>query len=132
MKNSTIILIIAIVVVAGGFLYLNGFFEPVVPDNGSSSDKDYDAFAQCLTDSGATFYGAEWCPHCNEQKNEFGKSMKLVNYVECSLPNRGGQTTVCHEAGITGYPTWEFADGERISGKLSFSKLSEKTGCELP
>jgi hypothetical protein len=97
-----------------------------------SKPGDYDSFAQCLTNANATFYGTYWCPHCSEQKEEFGKSMKYVNYVECSLPNQAGQTQVCQDAGITGYPTWIFDDGTRLPGKLSFEQLSTLTGCPLP
>lgn len=91
----------------------------------------YDDFAKCITAAGAVEYGAYWCPHCQEQKNMFGNSFDHVNYVECSLPNRGGQTPACAQAGITGYPTWEFADGERLSGKQSFETLAQKTGCTV-
>jgi hypothetical protein len=92
----------------------------------------YNAFADCLTDEGAKMFGAYWCPHCQEQKKEFSNSWNRVDYIECSLPNRGGQTELCNRAGIQGYPTWEFADGSRESGRLSMEKLSQKTGCDLP
>lgn len=92
----------------------------------------YDAFAQCITDSGAKMYGAYWCPHCTEQKKDFGGSWDIINYIECSLPNRAGQTDICKQANIESYPTWEFADGERVSGRLNFQTLAQKTGCEAP
>lgn len=92
----------------------------------------YDTFAQCLGEQGATFYGAFWCPHCQEQKSLFGKSDGLLPYVECSTPDGQGQLPVCVDAGIQGYPTWEFSDGERVSGVVSLQALASKTGCELP
>lgn len=92
----------------------------------------YDTFAQCITDSGAKFYGTFWCPYCLNQKRVFGKSAGLLPYVECSTPDRQSQLAVCNDAGITSYPTWEFAGGERIVGELSREQLAEKTGCELP
>jgi len=91
-----------------------------------------DSFATCLGDTGAKFYGAFWCPHCQSQKALFGNSEKKLPYIECSTPNGQSQLNVCTEAGITGYPTWEFEDGERLGGEISLSTLSEKTGCELP
>jgi len=91
-----------------------------------------DAFTTCLEEQGATFYGAFWCPHCNDQKRVFGRSQKLLPYVECSTPDRQNQTPECAEAGITGYPTWEFADGERATGPQTLATLAERTGCELP
>lgn len=92
----------------------------------------HDAFAQCLGDQGATFYGAFWCPHCQEQKSKFGRSEKELPYVECSLPSGQGQTQICIDKQITSYPTWEFADGSRLTGARELSELAEKTGCELP
>ena len=90
----------------------------------------YDSFAKCLTDKGAKMYGAYWCSHCQNQKKQFGSSWKYINYVECALSN-GSQAPVCRDAKIEGYPTWEFQDGERVSGELSFDTLMQKTGCFL-
>ena len=92
----------------------------------------FDSFAQCLTDKGAKFYGAFWCSHCQNQKKMFGDSFEKVNSIECSTADGKGQTAECADAKIEGYPTWEFADGTRQSGELSFEVLSQKTGCGLP
>lgn len=91
-----------------------------------------DGFATCLKDKGATFYGAFWCPHCQNQKKLFGKSQSKLPYVECSPPNGKGQTQVCSDKKVDGYPTWEFADDSRESGELTLERLAEKTGCSLP
>lgn len=91
-----------------------------------------DEFAQCLKDKGTVFYGAFWCPHCQNQKAMFGKSAKLLPYVECSTPDGKSQLQICKDKNIAGYPTWEFSDGSRESGEVSLSRLSEKTGCLLP
>ncbi len=91
----------------------------------------YDDFAKCLTEKGVVMYGAYWCPHCKNQEELFGSSWKHVNYVECSLPNRAGQNVVCNRAGIKGYPTWEFGDGERVEGEVPLQQLSERSGCSL-
>lgn len=91
-----------------------------------------DEFAQCLKDKGAVFYGAFWCPHCQNQKAMFGKSAKLLPYVECSTADGKSQFQICKDKNIEGYPTWEFADNSRESGEVSLSRLSEKTGCKLP
>ena len=90
-----------------------------------------DAFAQCLTDKGVKMYGDYWCPHCINQKELFGSSFEKVQYVECSLPNRGGQNEVCNDAGINGYPTWEFADGSRVEGEMNMENIAAKAGCPL-
>lgn len=91
----------------------------------------YDVLAQCLTEKGAKFYGAFWCPHCNEQKKFFGNSEKLLPYVECSEADRRTQTPICIEKEIKQYPTWIFADGSRMTGEQKPEVLAEKTGCAL-
>jgi hypothetical protein len=91
-----------------------------------------DEFAQCLTDSGAIFYGAYWCSHCNAQKREFGASAPLLPYVECATSDGDGQSQTCKEAGIEAYPTWVFPDGSRQEGRVPLTTLAEKTQCELP
>ncbi len=95
-------------------------------------DGKYDALATCLKDKGAIFYGAFWCPHCQATKKLFGSSQKLLPYVECSTPDAQGQTQVCIDKGIKSYPTWEFADGTRMTGEIPLATLAEKTACELP
>lgn len=95
---------------------------------------NYSAVAQCITDSGATFYGAFWCPHCTAQKEAFGSAIKDINYVECSTPDGKSQTAICEQAEIQSYPTWEFADGSRLTGQQPIERLAAKSGCsaELP
>lgn len=91
----------------------------------------HDQLAQCLTDRGAKMYGAYWCSHCINQKKMFGSSFSKVNYIECSLPDGQTQTEVCQQAGIKGYPTWEFSDGSRLEGEISLEALAQKSGCNL-
>lgn len=91
----------------------------------------FDSFAQCLTDAGAKFYGAYWCPHCQSQKKLLQNSKKIP-YIECSTPSGQAQTQVCIDAKIESYPTWEFADGSRLDGQQTLEELSKKTSCALP
>lgn len=97
-----------------------------------SAPSKLDGFAQCLKDKGAIFYGAFWCPHCQDQKKLFGTAKRLLSYVECSTPNGNGQLPACIEKKITTYPTWRFADGTEEVGLLELAHLAEKTGCALP
>lgn len=92
----------------------------------------YDQLAQCLEEKGAIFYGAFWCPHCQEQKKMFGNSAELLPYLECSTPDGKAQTQECIDKEIKQYPTWEFADGSRLTGEQQPATLAEKAGCELP
>lgn len=123
MKKSfpwPIILILgAIIIVIGLIVYLK------------SRPGQYDNLALCLKDKGAIFYGAFWCSHCQDQKSAFGRSAKLLPYVECSTPDGKGQLPVCDDAGIKSYPTWKFPDEEKTSRVFTPEELSTKTGCQL-
>ena len=98
----------------------------------ASGPGKYDEFATCLKDKGAVFYGAFWCPHCQTQKKLFGSSQKLLPYVECSTPDGNSQTQACIDKGVASYPTWEFADGSKLTGEIPLIQLAEKTECVLP
>jgi thiol-disulfide isomerase/thioredoxin len=118
----------ALFLAAGIVIIIVGLF--LLPK--TSGSNELDGFAQCINESGATFYGAWWCPHCQAQKKMFSNSASLLPYVECSTPDGNSQLPVCSEKGISNYPTWEFADGERLVGEIPLSTLAERTGCELP
>ena len=125
MKKQTIfiiLIILVVVIVIGVGVY----------SNKNKTPSKYDSFAKCISDSGAKFYGAFWCSHCNNQKKMFGSSKEYLPYVECSEKDGASQLQVCKDAGIVGYPTWIFADGSKIEGEVPFETLSEKTQCPLP
>jgi hypothetical protein len=127
MSNKNVIYIISILVIAVALAILLSFFD----ENISSGPGEYDTLATCLTEKGAKFYGAFWCPHCRDQKKFFGNSAKLLPYVECSTPNASGQLQACIDKKIESYPTWEFADGSRLFGAISPEDLATKTSCPL-
>lgn len=87
--------------------------------------------AQCLTDKGVKMYGAVWCSHCKTQKKKFGLAFERIKYIECDAKTNKEQAIICVEEKIEGFPTWEFADGERLAGSQSPEVLAEKAGCEL-
>lgn len=114
-------------------ILIAGAVITVISSNSSSKEPGkYDAFAICLKDKGAVFYGAFWCSHCKNEKELFGSSQKLLPYVECSTPDGQGQTQICKDKDIKGYPTWIFADGSILNGEVPLATLAEKTGCVLP
>src|SRR5581483_8502153 len=88
---------------------------------------EYQALARCITMSGTKFYGAFWCPHCREQKNEFGDAANYLPYVECSTPNGSGEFPACVERGIQHYPTWIFPDGSKLEGVATIQALADRT-----
>jgi len=123
MKNKNLVLVVVLVLLIGLAVLL--FLLP--PKTGA-----YDDFASCLEEKGALFYGAFWCPSCQEQKALFGRSAEKLPYFECSTPDGRNQLQECKDKGIESYPTWDFEDGERTTGVLGFEELSSKTGCVLP
>ena len=93
----------------------------------------YDSFAKCLSSSNARMYGLYWCPHCAEQKREFGASFHYVTYIECaSQDNPHELTPACKAAGVKLFPSWQFGSDPPREGVLSLPALSDKTGCSLP
>ncbi len=131
MKQKTIFFSVILILVLGVVYAVATQSGPGSNSNSNVAGK-YDTFATCLKDKGAVFYGAFWCSHCKDQNKLFGSSVKLLAYVECSPPNASGQTQICKDKKIESYPTWEFADSTRMSGKVSLEKLAEKTSCVLP
>lgn len=122
MKKANIITTIVIVIVLGGGIYALA--------HKANQPGKYDKLAQCIADSGVKFYGAFWCPHCQATKAMFGKSAKLLPYVECSKPSGQGQLPLCDDAGIKGYPTWRYPDGSELTGERTLQELADKSNCQ--
>jgi glutaredoxin len=90
------------------------------------------ALADHLTQRGAKFYGAQWCPHCKEQKAVFGSAAKRLPYIECSPDGYGTpEAEVCKAASIESYPTWVI-DGKRYEQVMSLTELENATGFKPP
>ncbi|MBS3174421.1 hypothetical protein J4440_00910 [Candidatus Woesearchaeota archaeon] len=122
MKKSTIfyIALIAVFLVLA-FIGYNNYKKP----------GKYDDFAKCLTEKDIKMYGAYWCPACAKQKQIFGKSFNLVQYVECGIPgDKTKQTEICNKENIGSYPTWEI-NGEKSTGVFDIQELSSITGCKI-
>ncbi|HWZ79188.1 MAG TPA: hypothetical protein VNX87_21770 [Candidatus Sulfotelmatobacter sp.] len=93
----------------------------------------YDSFARCLATRNARMYGLYWCPHCADQKHEFGSSFHYVPYIECASENDPHELTLaCKAAGVKLFPSWQFGAEPPKEGVLTLQELSQKTGCSLP
>jgi hypothetical protein len=71
-------------------------------------------------------YGTEWCPHCQNQKKQFGTSFSKVSYIDCDK-----QKVQCEVAKIEWYPTWIYK-WTQYQWEQELSKLAEITACSLP
>lgn len=101
----------------------------------SEPEGEYDKFARCIVDSGAKMYSAWWCSHCQNQKDIFGDSFKILEdggvNVECSPDGIQTFSAECLELGIRGTPTWRFSNGNELGGFLTLPRIAEETGCEI-
>ncbi len=114
--------------IAGGLVLVIGVIIFAVSNTsspGSAGGGEFDEFATCLTESDAIFYGTEWCGFCQQQKDMFGESMDLVNFIDCDI-----NSNECRAEGVTGYPTWKI-DGQLYPGVQQFDTLADLSGCTL-
>ena len=120
MKNFKVFVIISVLV-----------FSIVLTACSGPGDK-YNDFAKCVSEKGAVFYGAFWCPHCQRVKKSFGDAFEFINYVECDPRDEKGQPEVCQAEEIDKYLTIRFEDGSELVGEPTLAQIAAKTGCQLP
>jgi hypothetical protein len=95
---------------------------------GGPEDPRARPLADHLTAIGATFYGASWCEHCQQQKKYFGDSADRLPYVECKPGGPSAPLTrKCLDAYITTFPTWVIKE-RRVEGVLTLTELAELSG----
>jgi uncharacterized membrane protein/glutaredoxin len=104
-------------------LYFSGYWG----DAPGPEDPWIKGLAEHLAKSDAKFYGASWCPHCQEQKKLFGSSVKRLPYIECSPGGpQAPQAEICKAKDIQSYPTW-IINGERTTGVQPLDTLAQLT-----
>jgi hypothetical protein len=87
------------------------------------------ALAKHLSKKGVKMHGAFWCGYCNKQKEMFGKqAFAKIKYIECDARGNKPQPQVCSRAGVTGFPTWKFPNGQTFGGLTSLSSLADASG----
>jgi hypothetical protein len=91
----------------------------------------YDSFAKCIASKNAKMYGLYSCPHCADQKREFGAAFRFVPYVECETESHE-LPPACKAAGVKLFPSWQFGSDPPQAKVFSLEELSQKTGCSLP
>jgi uncharacterized membrane protein len=99
--------------------------------------------AKHLKKINAKMYSVYWCPHCADQKKDFGvQAMAELPFVECAPEGKNPQIEVCKKGfeGATkqygdlkkvGYPTWEI-NGKYVSGEVQLSELAKLSGYTGP
>lgn len=116
--SASVYIVVAVVVIILGFLFFLSRRE--------KEDPTLVVFAKCLTGKGVAMYGADWCSHCQNEKNRFGSAFSYVNYKNC-----GNDPQVCIAAKVDVFPTWVFPGGERLVGEQELDALARASGCTL-
>ncbi len=120
-KEATVI---ALLIVGVLHVHYSGLFDAAA----GPEDPQLQALAIHLADTGAKFYGAYWCPRCQEQKAVFEASAIRLPYVECSSGGRGSALTkACAAEKIKSYPTWTIK-GQRYTGLQNPRSLAASSG----
>ncbi len=131
-------LIVAFTVLIGGLIWsnqvdpataneINLSKEKVSPPITTVSSIKKINFAKFLNDNNIVMYSAYWCPHCNDQKQLFGKkAVEELIIVECAKDGKNNNYKLCQEKGIEGFPSWEI-NNQIYSGTMSLNELAEMT-----
>lgn len=110
--------------ILGGLILIIIIVRASGKSESSKSDGSPESLAKCLKDSGAKYYGSKNCGYCKKQNAMFGGAAKDLPYIECTENQKA-----CQDAGVTGYPTWVFADGKKQSGAIPLETLKQLSGC---
>lgn len=120
---------VALIAVAGMHFVYSGFINR----SAGPEDPYLRGLAIHLTAQGAKFYGAYWCPHCQDQKKLFAASAERLPYVECSPGGpQGPSAPECIAQGIRSFPTWVFANGDRVTAVQQPDDLARRVGYVAP
>ena len=83
-----------------------------------------ETLAKCLTQKGIFLYSTINCPNCEVQKEEFGKAIKEIVYINCFIEE--AKCAKYSEQKV--YPFWGM-DEIAIIGPIPLDKLKERTSC---
>ena len=117
-----------VAIAAVAILMVHAAYTAPQPEPTGPEDPLVRALAEHLKKEGALFYGASWCPHCQEQKRLFGASAVRLPYIECSPAGRNApQAVACNRAGVNTYPTWIINGRATVGEVMSLAQLADAT-----
>jgi uncharacterized membrane protein len=99
--------------------------------------------AKHLKKISAKMYSVYWCPHCADQKRDFGvQALAELPFVECDASGKKPQVSLCQKGfegaakqygdpKKVGYPTWEIK-GKYYSGEKPLLELAKLSGYKGP
>jgi len=102
-------------------------YAPEHPPLRSESSAADLALAKHLKEIGAECFTAWWCPHCQDQREQFGLQAAAAGpFVQCSDMDRK-QLPYCKEKDIPGYPVW-IINGKMKQGMWKLAELANFSG----
>lgn len=115
-KAITAIVVILVLIVAGGIIYVKNFQGSAVTDTASESVAKWIGTHSVL-------YFQPTCIHCIDQEKLFGDNVKYLNMVDCTKPEN---LQKCIDLGIDATPTW-IINGQKYVGVQSIDTLKNLT-----
>lgn len=108
------------------FLELSFRYKPEHPPVRSESNQAAIELAQHLTKIGAMCYTAWWCPHCQVQRETFGRqAVEFAPLVQC-YDSSEKKLEMC-KGKADSFPTW-FINDKKYSGDQELYELAEYSG----
>lgn len=115
--------VVALVLLGTLHAYYSDLFTP-------PEDPRLERLAVHLNETGARYYGAYWCPACQQQHRLFRSASEKLPYVECSPDGRHGRPAAeCTRAGVSSFPTWNIR-GRVYEGVIAPEDLARYSGFE--
>ena len=103
--------------------------KPIVNTSGTAEI----ALAKHLRKKGAKMHSAFWCGYCGRQKELFGQqAFTKIRNIECDPRGINPNPQACSQAGVKGFPTWTFPNGQTFGGLTSLSALADASGYTGP
>ncbi len=117
-------IVVALIAMAGIFFSLGSTKQP----SDFAKDVPLTEFGQYLKDNEVKFYGASWCPHCQNMKKLLGDGVWQASYIECSPKGTNSIIKECEDAKIEAFPTFILKDGTQKTGEMSLETFQEFVG----
>jgi hypothetical protein len=82
------------------------------------------ALAQWLISQKARWFTTAWCGACRQQASDFGEEAMSLLKENKVLVDCEENASVCADAGVNSYPTWEFGGKLQRSGGYPLAELA--------
>ena len=116
-QRKVFITMFLLIFVIGFFYFFTDWFSKTT--GYSINENEADKLAECLARKNISLYGFKDCKSCEKQKDLFGRSIRIIDYVECPDDR-------C--SGISIFPAWKVND-QIVYGIKNFNELRNLSMC---